>query len=142
MNDNSQFIDARLPGVNHRLDTLITDNGELVIRIGIQTLAEAAEANTEGLIVGCDNSCHINDPFTWAKDVKSEMMSEREDGSSLLTDLLDSAMSKAVENGSAAVELKVRHICITCGRKNCDQYGGFLDDCNNWSCYEEKEDKT
>ncbi|MBE3065158.1 MAG: hypothetical protein IMZ69_09100 [Spirochaetes bacterium] len=80
--------------------------GELVIRIGIETLAFCTDECSEFYNSEKDRSdVKVTDPDEWAKDVVRELEREEEDGSSPLTDLLERAMSDAVDQGSTAVEL-------------------------------------
>lgn len=85
------------------------ENGELVIAIGIQTLAHAAsyadwanpydEAKDDYL-----RTFAITDAQEFAKDVTRMMLHEREDGSTPLSDFLDAMMAAAVDDGSMACE--------------------------------------
>lgn len=85
------------PGINRRLCCMIED-GELVIRIGIETLAFAAEHMN--LSDGSGRSIRVCDVPEFAKDVRAELMREEEDGSSPLTNVLDKACLDAWEEGS------------------------------------------
>ena len=86
------------------------EGDELVIRIGIDTLSEAAEF--EGRepfwqydeIVG-DFVQHwkIIDNKGWAEDVVHALKDESEDGSTFVTDLLDKACEEALDQGSLSV---------------------------------------
>ena len=85
------------------------DKGELVIRIGIKTLAFACERMDACNPYDEDLKDYkllyrIVDPFAFAKDVKCELNKEEEDGSTPLTSLFDSVMLKAIENGNLGVE--------------------------------------
>lgn len=70
--------------------------GNLVISIGIATLAFAAEE--------CDGNpkVEILDAKQLATDVIAELESEDEVGASMLTDIFDGAVTAAMENGSTA----------------------------------------
>lgn len=72
------------------------DGDELVIRIGIGTLAFAAE-HLKPLPY---EILRVIDKAEFANDVRAELMREEEDGSSMLTDVLDAASIAAWENGS------------------------------------------
>lgn len=78
------------------------EGDELVIRIGIDTLAFAGEQEngTEGPVIG---NSKVLDVREWAKDVRIEIENEDEAGNSLLTRMLDKAMSNARDNGSTAL---------------------------------------
>lgn len=92
------------------------ENDQLLIRIGVETLKF------------CCNNPHsapekdgwlITDAEGFAKDVIHELTDEREDGSTILTDLIDLAVEKAKENGSRHME-ECRHkaagdFCGQCG---------------------------
>jgi hypothetical protein len=84
---------------------------ELVIRIGINTLAWAEQSERRDTPFWTyDEEKYeyvprwkiIND-LEWAKDVVREINREEEDGSSLLTNLLDKASDNALDQGSLAV---------------------------------------
>lgn len=84
------------------------ENGELVIRIGIDTLAYAAERCPKFYEydkheqLGVEIYCKICDPAELAKDVKRELFREKEDGSSPFSDLLDECIVAARDDGSLA----------------------------------------
>jgi len=85
------------------------ENGELVIHIGIHTLAHAVSYAdwAAPFDTGCDDNIRtfaITDPEQLARDVLLEMQSEAEDGSSPLSDFLDAMTKAALDGGSAAVE--------------------------------------
>lgn len=71
-------------------------SGLLAIHIGVDTLAFADKER-----LGYD----ITEPNGFAKEVQAELEREREDGSTILTDLLDDAMQKAKDNGSQFMKL-------------------------------------
>lgn len=79
--------------------------GRLVISIGVQTLAHAvAYAEWANRFDGARNDYFrtfaIEDEQEFANDVARAITAEREDGSSLLTDLLDKAAEEAINDGS------------------------------------------
>ena len=90
-------------------------NGLLRVEIGVDTLAHAVSyadwANP------FDESANdyirtfaIADAKQFAKDVMMAMQQEREDGSSPLTDFLDSVSQAAVDDGSeACYEARIKH---------------------------------
>lgn len=97
------------------LDAKVEDD-KLIIEIGIDTLAGAFENGPDNnpyddkiddfiklfKVVNCEGFAH---------DVAGALNSEREDGSSILTDLLDKACIDAVYDGSEhVVELKKKKI--------------------------------
>jgi hypothetical protein len=73
------------------------EGDELVIRIGIGTLAFAAEH-----CCLCEDD--VVDPAQLARDVCRELNRAEEDGSSPITALFDDAISAAFEDGSNAFE--------------------------------------
>lgn len=88
------------------LDCRVEGN-QLVIRIGIDTLAFAAMQNS-GTSADIIYGAKVIDNREWAKDVRRELLREEEDGSSPLTNLLDRAMTSAAEEGSTALEYPAR----------------------------------
>lgn len=91
------------------------DKGVLRIEIGVDVLAFAALASPFAWEIaaeetGADDSATIDprtvyivhDEVEFAREVVRALHDEREDGSSLLTDMLDAATRKAIEDGSQA----------------------------------------
>jgi hypothetical protein len=81
--------------------------GVLTIEIGVDTLAHAALRSAfvcqmahEHGEVDPATRFKITDARGFADEVKSELLAEEEDGSSLLTDVLDRACQEAIEQGS------------------------------------------
>jgi hypothetical protein len=87
----------------------------LVIRIGVRTLAHAVTysewANQyESEIGDYLRNFAITDADVFAHDVRHAMLSEREDGSTPLTDFIDRMTQAAVEDGSEATdEASIKH---------------------------------
>ena len=86
------------------------EDGEIVIRIGIETMKEAAQyEGRDPFWVDEDNAGHyfqrykVVDPLEFAKDIVRQLQDEAEDGSSMLTNLLDKACDKAIDDGSLGV---------------------------------------
>ena len=84
-------------------------SGRLLIEIGTHTLAHAAsyaewanpfDEQSDDYI----RTFAITDAGQFAKDVVNAMLSEREDGSSPLSDFLDTMMQAALDDGSIGVE--------------------------------------
>lgn len=89
--------------------------GKLVIEIGIETLAFAAEESPEfwrrwsvdpetgetrqGKLVT------VRKPNEWAKEVRHALLAEEEDGSTPITKLLDEAMLAAVDDGAMSIDI-------------------------------------
>lgn len=89
-----------------RLSVSIEDE-ELVIRIGVATLAHAGshcplfyhpETNPSPPYI------KITNPERFAVEVANELFSEEEDGSSLISTTIDQAIEIAYESGSLAIE--------------------------------------
>jgi len=92
-------------------DTQLTcaiENEELVIRIGIDVLSLAMK-DQEPFSIYDENLRDIRkvwiitDPLEFAKDVRRAITGEEEDGSCPLTNLLDQACKKALDQGSLGV---------------------------------------
>lgn len=80
-------------------------DGEIVIRIGEQVLAFATEQNPELWNVEKDKpKFKITDAKIFSRAVMSAMNQEDEDGSTLLTRMLDQAVLEAIEYGCEGVE--------------------------------------
>lgn len=73
------------------------ENDCLTIRIGIDTLAFAGNKG------GIFTTANIYDNKLFAKEICYHLEDEKEDGSTLLTDMLDQAMMNAVEDGCEGV---------------------------------------
>jgi hypothetical protein len=78
-------------------------DGKLVISIGVDTLAWATVHECENRETGIPVGTKILDATEFARDVQREILRESEDGSSMLTNLLDKAALKAYEQGSLGV---------------------------------------
>lgn len=74
------------------------EGDELVIRIGIDVLAFAAENIQE--VFDHEKEIKVCDKREFAKDVCRAMMHEEENGNNLLTDVFDKASIAAWEDGS------------------------------------------
>lgn len=82
---------------------------ELVIRIGIDTLAFAA--NESGVFTDFDDErgdwvqkYKVIDPLAFAGDVQRAMLDEREDGSTPLSDFLDKMDEAALNDGAEGIQ--------------------------------------
>jgi hypothetical protein len=93
------------------LSVTITQDGVLTIEIGIDTLAFAAlysehawklagEDSGKPTSIMPDKLLKVTDKYGFATDVLETLKAEAEDGSSLLTEMLDAAAQKAIEDGS------------------------------------------
>jgi len=90
------------------LDCRIVD-GVLCIYIGIDVLGMATEGREPFSVYDPNKgdwrtAWKVTDNLQFAKDVCYELLDESEDGSSLLTELLDKAMEQALDQGSTGVE--------------------------------------
>jgi hypothetical protein len=89
--------------------TVDIEHDELVIRIGIGTLAWAFDHMEENNPYD-DNArdfvqvWKVTDPVEFAKDVVGELTNEAEDGSHPLNRLLDQVSSAAAEQGSLGID--------------------------------------
>jgi len=98
--------------VNTSLEVKIID-GKLVISIGIETLAWASDHSDLSMPYNKEANDFVPkwkviDPLEFAADVARELRREAEDGSSLLTRVLDKAIEEAIEQGSLGVEEQTR----------------------------------
>lgn len=82
--------------------TVKIESRQLVIRIGVATLAFANEYSPDEML----SRYRITNPLQFAKDVAAAMRAEEEDGSTPLTDFLDKMMEEAIEDGSIWAEEK------------------------------------
>jgi hypothetical protein len=95
--------------------TVTMERCALVIRIGVRTLAHAVTysdwANQYEYEMGDYlRKFAITDAEVFANDVRHAMLSEREDGSTPLTDFIDKMTRAAVEDGSEATdEANIKH---------------------------------
>lgn len=88
------------------------ENEELVIRIGVGTVAWAFEHSIENNPYMADlgdfrQRAYVTDSVGFANDVRRALYDEREDGSTILTDLLDKAQEDAYQDGSEHTEERI-----------------------------------
>lgn len=84
------------------LSASVTKHGTLCIELGVDVVAFAAVFNPttdQGVTDPRERYTVTNKPG-FAREVVSALTEEREDGSSLLTDVLDKATEKAIDDGS------------------------------------------
>jgi hypothetical protein len=82
-------------------------HGVLTIRIGVSTLANAAAHHPEFWDgeSGLDKpNIPVTDKILFARAVLMELQAEEEDGTTMLQELLDEAMKRAVENGCDGID--------------------------------------
>lgn len=102
----------KLPTDNRGADAPLTvdiENDEIVIRIGIGTVAWAfdhMEENNPWSDAKRDfvQTWKVSDPTEFAKDVVGELTNEEEDGSHPLSRLLDQVSTAAADQGSLGIE--------------------------------------
>lgn len=87
----------------------VTSDGELIIRIGINTLAFAMNTMEQNNPYDEDAEGYrrlwkVTDPAQFAKEVRIELCREEEDGSTPLSDLLDTVCWNAIEAGCFGVD--------------------------------------
>jgi hypothetical protein len=95
-------------GRTHQHLTAQVANGYLDLGIGLDTLRFAAEAHPDFWDgeSGTDvPNIRITDMGVFAKDVVRAINDEAEDGSTLLTSMLDEAIKQAVEDGSEGADI-------------------------------------
>ncbi len=80
------------------------EGNQLIISIGISTLAFSANKGEDMCELFESGAIKIVNEKQFAKDVWYELGREDEDGSTMLTDLLDKAVREAVDRGSAGIE--------------------------------------
>lgn len=108
---------GRLGNYYGRRLTALVDDGQVVVAIGVQTLAHAVayadwanpfdEASDDYI-----RTFAIADAGQFAKDVVNAMLAEREDGSTPLSDFLDKMSQAAIEDGSLGLhedEHRIKH---------------------------------
>lgn len=94
--------------MNDTLEVYVLD-GKLVISIGIDTLAWAAEHSDyfNPYLPNKGNwlqTLRVSDHLEFAKDIATELRRENEDGSSPITLLLDKMIVESCEQGSLGIE--------------------------------------
>ena len=120
--------------MNTSLDVEIID-GRLLISIGIETLAWASDHSDLSMPYNTEANDFVPkwkviDPLGFATDVARELRREAEDGSSLLTRVLDKALEEAIEQGSLSVEEQARPLT--------GQPLGDSDDITVWPAWERR----
>jgi hypothetical protein len=74
-------------------------DGQLIISIGVNTMAWAAEQSDDlGFI-----SLEVVNKAEFARDIQRELNEESEDGSTMITRMLDKAVIQTIEQGSIAI---------------------------------------
>lgn len=97
--------------------TVKVERGALVVRIGVQTLAHAVSYADWANPFDDEADDYIRtfaivDAPQFARDVAHAMLSEREDGSTPLSDFLDKMSQSAIEDGSLGLhedEQRIKH---------------------------------
>ena len=87
--------------------TVEIDGDELVIRIGASTLAMAAHFDPKLAFFDEDLRDYfepeVTDEAQWAREIRSALMDEEEDGTTLVHRMLDTAALSALENGAEGI---------------------------------------
>lgn len=105
---------SKLRGLNQRLLCRV-ESGRLVISIGLNTLAFCAEHSPdvenafmrdEGTDEYDRSRFKVTERDVFAKEIVSALLSEEEDGSTPLTNLIDKATMDAIEDGCQGVFIK------------------------------------
>lgn len=96
---------------NHPLSATV-ERGMVVVRIGVNVLAHAAAQSDwahrfNEIANAYVREFAIIDAPLFAKEVVSALLDEDEDGSSLLTDVLDKASQAALDDGAESCEFDV-----------------------------------
>ena len=91
------------------------ERGAVVIRIGVQTLANAVSYSDWANLYSEEADDYIRtfaieDEHQFAKDVMHAMLAEREDGSTPLSDLIDKSAEDAVNDGSLGLHEDTQRI--------------------------------
>lgn len=132
-NDNDTNEHSGPDGADHHLHAEVVGD-ELVIRIGVATLAHACVEGCTGEVAG-----QVTDARGFAEDVVGALLDEAEDGSSRLTKLLDDAMEAAINDGSIHVASPEEIVhCETCERAVHEDDAHSVDD--GWLCAKCYED--
>lgn len=89
--------------------TVSIEDGELVIRIGFETLAFAVQHDPQLIIydaaMGEFFAPEVTDEAVWAKEVCRALEREEEDGTTLVHLMLDKAVMQAFESGAEGIKL-------------------------------------
>lgn len=103
------------------------ENGQLIISIGVETLKYCHNHNEEQCenLEGYGTGFLITDAEGFASDVEKRLKKEGEDGSTLLTDLLDKATKEAADDGSIHTKERFEWYCDYCDKGMPDKGGGY-----------------
>lgn len=101
-------------GQNQPLNVWVVD-GRLEISIGVDVLAHAAACSSwatpyDAKALDYIRTFAISDARLFAREVARAMRDEREDGSSLLTDIIDKAARAAVDDGAEGLHDEDVHL--------------------------------
>lgn len=85
------------------------EDGKLVISIGISTLTFAFETSEQNnpfndTLNDFETTYRVTNELQFANEVRRALCDEQEDGSTILTDLLDKAYWNAIDDGCEGVE--------------------------------------
>ncbi len=102
-------------GIHSRLRCEVT-RSELVIRIGIGTLAFCVREDPAQVLPG---KVRVRSRAQLARDIRSELLNEEENGETPVTRMLDAAILSAFENGSQGMHYPDDVFnCQFCGRES------------------------
>lgn len=113
-------------GPEQRLIAEVVD-GRIVISIGVETLKYCHNQLEHGFEPrkGYGSGFLITNAEGFARDVVSRLKSEREDGSTILTDLLDKATEEAADDGSEHTEERFGWFCEQCEKGMAESEDGY-----------------
>jgi hypothetical protein len=80
----------------------VRQNGDIVITLSIEAIT-----HTLRMLITDDNGdpeYRVIDAVKFAKDVAMELRREEEDGTTLVSEMLDAAVERAVENGAEGIK--------------------------------------
>jgi hypothetical protein len=119
--------ETEIKSVDSPLKAEVID-GRIVISIGVETLKYCHNRLEEGFEPrkGYGSGFLITDATGFARDIVSRLKKEREDGSTILTDLLDKATEEAAEDGSQHVEERFGWFCGQCDKGMPDSNKGYV----------------
>ena len=82
------------------------ENDQLVIRIGIDVLADATQRHSEWMDDDDNSLLTVTDNGVFARSVAAALRHEEEDGTTPIDVMLDDAITYVVEQGEEGVDLR------------------------------------
>ncbi len=92
-------------GKNEPLNVKV-EKDVLVIRIGIDVLADSAKNHSDWRGVDDEPLLTVTDNLVFAQSIAGALQREEEDGTTPIDTMLDDAITHAVENGEEGVDLR------------------------------------